>query len=171
MGETKIERPGLPTPALRGCSDGDGPLLGRSAPRHPSEPLATENERLRRLFTPCSVDLTWDGRAEHLRMLAGCEPGSNCPYGPRELMVRTIRNVSPATELVTSKLKIVSETDHVANDQAHPLVGSKLCTRLWLVFGHCYVSQETVAQSGFCRLQQMSGFCRRLQQMPSVGDV
>jgi hypothetical protein len=118
MGETKIERPGLPTPALRGCSDGDGPLLGRSAPRHPSEPQATENERLRWLFTPCSVDLTWDGRAEHLRMLAGCEPGSNCPYGPRELMVRTIRNVSPATELVTSKLKIVSETDHVANDEA-----------------------------------------------------
>lgn len=33
-------------------------------------------------------------------------------------MVCTIRNVSHATELVTSRLQIVSEIDHVANDEA-----------------------------------------------------
>jgi hypothetical protein len=117
MGETKIERPGLPTPALRDCLDGDGALLGRSAPRHPSQPQATEHELLRWLFAPRS-NQAWDGRAEHLRMLAGCEPGSNCPYGPREIMVHTIRNGSHATELVTSKLKIVNETDPIASDEA-----------------------------------------------------
>ncbi|OQU87275.1 hypothetical protein SORBI_3003G245500 [Sorghum bicolor] len=79
MGETKIERPGLPIPALRG---------------------------------------SLDGRAEYHNMLAGREPASNSLYGPRELMVRTIRNVSHDTEPVISRLQIVSEIDHVANDEA-----------------------------------------------------
>jgi hypothetical protein len=118
MGETKIERPGLPTPALRGSLDGALQLQGlRSAPRHPSKVQATELERQRWLLRPRN-DLAWDGRAEYHRMLAGCDPASNSLYGPRELMVRTIRNVSDATEPVTSRLQILSEIDHVANDEA-----------------------------------------------------
>jgi len=71
-------------------------------------------------------------------------------------MVRTIHNVSHATELVTSRLQIVSEIDHVAKDEASSSTSTG---------GGEQVVHETVA-SVLPLLCKPGNHCRRVWFMP-----